>query len=189
VPVPVVPVADVPLPVVPVVPVPIPTRGRSPGGWTWPPGFTSSVVAPVPEVPVPDVPVPEVPVPEGPVPSVPVPEVPVPEVPAVPVVAAGTEMLGLTDADAPEVLASIPASEEAVPVPLALADVVSPLLSAVASPSAKASVAAVRPVVSTDPSEVESMWADAEAEPSPDDAAETSRDAEDDAEAVPSLPV
>ena len=91
--------------------------------------------------------------------------------------------------DEPAVLASIPASEAASPAPLALADVPSPLLLAVTFPSENELVEAVLPVVSTEPSESESMCPDADAEPSPTDAADTSRVADEDAEAVPSVPV
>jgi hypothetical protein len=96
---------------------------------------------------------------------------------------------GFTDADEFAVLASIPASEAAAPVPLALAPVPAPTLLASAEPSAKALDSAVRAVVSTDPSESASICALAEAEPSPTELAETSTLADDDAEAAPSVPV
>ena len=83
----------------------------------------------------------------------------------------------------------MPASEAASPAPLALADVPSPLLLAVTFPSENELVEAVLPVVSTEPSESESMCPDADAEPSPTDAADRSRLADEDAEAVPSVAV
>jgi hypothetical protein len=131
-------------------------------------------------------------------PSVPVPSpdpppvlVVPPVVPAVVAVTAGveTDTDGFTDADELAVLPSIPASEAAAPLPLALADVPGPLLLAVASPSANALVEATPVAGSTEPSELASMCAKADAEPSPTDVADTSTLAEEDAEAVPSRPV
>lgn len=100
-----------------------------------------------------------------------------------------TDIVVFTADDEFAVLASIPASEAALPVPPALADVPGPSLSAVASPSANELVEAVLSVVSTDPSELASIWEEADAEPVPADAADTSTLAAEDAEAVPSLPV
>src|SRR5215470_14396928 len=100
-----------------------------------------------------------------------------------------TVIEGFTDAEELAVLASIPASEAALPVPLALAPVPAPSLLASAEPSANALVVAVRAVVSTEPSESASMCALAEAEPSPTELAETSTLADEDADAVPSAPV
>ena len=85
-------------------------------------------------------------------------------------------------------LASIPASEAALPVPVELADAPSPLASAVPLPSANEFVEAVRSVTSVEPSVSASMCARADAEPSPEDAAETSTLAEELAEAEPSSP-
>jgi hypothetical protein len=157
-----------------------------------------AVPAPVSEVPVPPValvPLPlvaPVSVPLVPVPlvSVPVPVPPVPvSVPAVPVVVLGVEMDGFTSASAAALLLSMLAELLPLPVPLALADVPSPSLLAVASPSANASLPAVRPLVSTDPSEPASIAADDEAEPSPVELADKSICAEEEAEAAPSSPV
>jgi hypothetical protein len=64
-----------------------------------------------------------------------------------------------------------------------------PLLLAVAAPLANASVDAVLVVVSTAPSDVASMCAAAEAGPSPTEFADTFAVADEDAEAVPSVPV
>jgi hypothetical protein len=100
-----------------------------------------------------------------------------------------TVIEGLTDADELAVLASIPASEAALPVPLALAPVPDPELLASPEPSANALVVAVRAVVSTEPSESASMCDVADAEPSPTELAETSTLADEDAFAVPSVPV
>jgi hypothetical protein len=94
-----------------------------------------------------------------------------------------------TAADEFAVLASIPASEAALPVPVALAPVPAPSLLASALPSAKALVSAVRAAVSTEPSESASMCAVADAEPSPIELAETPTLADEDADAVPSSPV
>ena len=131
-------------------------------------------------------PPPLVPPPLVPPPLVPPPLVP-PPVP--PVAAVPTAIDGLAVDDELVVFASIPASEAAAPVPSALAPVSSPLLFASASPSASESVAAVLAVVSTEPSETESVCEVAEAEPSPAEFADTFAVADDDAEAVPSLPV
>jgi hypothetical protein len=100
-----------------------------------------------------------------------------------------TVTAGFTLADELAVLASIPASEAPSPVPLALAEVPAPSLLAVAVPSENAFVEAVLPVVSTEPSESASTLAEADAEPSPTDVADTSMLADEDAEAVPSVPV
>jgi len=100
-----------------------------------------------------------------------------------------TDTDGLTVAVEFDVLASIPASAAAVPVPPAAAPVPAPLLLAVAAPLANASVDAVLVVVSTAPSDVASMCAAAEAEPSPTEFADTFAVADEDAEAVPSVPV
>src|SRR5882724_6261328 len=114
-----------------------------------------------------------------------------PAVAVVPVVAAGVEtpIAGFTSAEAADVLLSMPASAAAAPVPLALADVPGPSLSAVASPLAKASALEVRAVVSTEPSELASIWAAADAEPSPTEVADRSMLADEEAEAAPSVPV
>src|SRR5262245_6406822 len=158
------------------------------------PPALSSVVAPL-DVPVPEVDVPllsvEVPVSVGgggvPVSPVAAPvspvDVPAPAsepAPAVPApgsavaVASGTDIDGFTDDEADDVLSSMSASAAALPVPAALADVSSPLLLASAVPSANELVSVVLSVVLTEPSEPASMWAEAEAEPSPADAAERS---------------
>jgi len=100
-----------------------------------------------------------------------------------------TVTAGFTLADELAVLASIPASEAASPVPLALAEVPEPLLSAVAVPSENPFVEAVLPVVSTEPLESASTVAELDAEPSPTDVADTSMLADEDAEALPSVPV
>jgi hypothetical protein len=100
-----------------------------------------------------------------------------------------TEIDGFTDADEFAVLLSMPASEAAAPVPLALAPVPAPSLLAAAEPLANALVAALRSVVSTEPSDDASICAVAEAEPSPTELAETSTLADEDAEAAPSVPV
>jgi hypothetical protein len=100
-----------------------------------------------------------------------------------------TDTDGFTDEDADEVLASMVAEPVPLPVPLALAEVPGPSLLAVASPSANESLAALLPVVSTEPSEPASICADDEAEPSPTEVADRSTCAEEEAEAVPSSPV
>src|SRR5882672_9927626 len=78
--------------------------------------------------------------------------------------AVATDTDGLAVADELDVLASIPASAAAAPVPPAAAPVPAPLLLAVALPLANASVDALRAVVSTEPSDVASVCALAEAE-------------------------
>src|SRR5262249_15161623 len=68
-----------------------------------------------------------------------------------------TVTAGFTAEEALVVLASMPASEAAAPLPLALAEVPEPELSASALPSAKLSEEALRVPVSTVPSESESI--------------------------------
>lgn len=111
--------------------------------------------------------------------------------PAVVLVRVGveTDTDGLAVAVELAVLASIPASAAAAPVPLAAAPVPAPLLLAVALPLANASVDAVLLVVSTDPSDDASTCALAEAEPSPTEFPDTFTVADEDAEALPSVPV
>src|SRR5882724_113559 len=161
------PVLEVPVP--PLAPVPVPAAGS-----------TVALLVPGP-VPVSAA----VPVPVG------VPAAGSAVAPLVPVVAAGVETViaGLTDAEAADALLSIAALAAVLPVPLALADVPGPLLLAVASPLAKASVLEVLPVVSTEPSELASICAEADAEPSPAEVADRSICADEEAEAEPSPPV
>jgi hypothetical protein len=92
----------------------------------------------------------------------------------------------LTDAEELTVLSSIPASAAASPAPSALAEVPAPSLFAAALPSASESAVAVPLAASVDELESASMCALADAEPSPDEAADTSTVEDDDAEAVPS---
>ena len=131
---------------------------------------------------------------EAPVPlvesPVPVSELPLVSPPVVGAVAAvETDTDGFTEEVADDVLLSMVASPSPLPVPLALADVPGPSLFAVASPSANELVAVLLSVVSTEPSEPASICAEAEAEPSPAEVADRSTCADDDAEAVPSVPV
>jgi hypothetical protein len=100
-----------------------------------------------------------------------------------------TDTDGLAVAVELDVLASIPASAAAVPVPPAAAPVPAPLLLAEAVPLANASVAVLLAVVSTEPSDAASVCAIAEAEPSPTEFADTFAVADEDAEALPSVPV
>ena len=167
-------------PALPLPPIVLSSKLTAPDPLPEPPTSSSVVwlvLVPVPEVlrPLSEEPVLEVagasalvPVPAvAPVPvspAVPVPlvlPVPVssPVVPAVPVVTVGveTETVGFTAAEAAESLLSMLAAPAPLPVPLALADVPGPLLLAVASPSANASLLDVRPLVSTEPSEPASI--------------------------------
>lgn len=116
---------------------------------------------------------------------------PLPPPAAVVAVSAGveTDTDGLAVAVELDVLASIPASAAAVPVPPAAAPVPAPLLLAEAVPLANASVDVLLAVVSTEPSDVASVCAIAEAEPSPTEFADTFAVADEDAEALPSVPV
>ena len=199
------------IPEVPTLPLALPlppmvlsSRLTAPDPLPAPPTLSSVVwllLVPVPELssPLSEDPVLEVPVsPPGPVPApisaavpVGVPAAGSAAVPVAVVVAAGVETViaGFTDAEAADVLLSIWALEAVLPVPLALADVPGPLLLAVASPLAKAFVLEVLPVVSTEPSELASICAEADAEPSPAEVADKSICADDDAEAEPSAPV
>lgn len=138
-------------------------------------------------LPSPDV-LPPLPVPPEPLSAL-VPPLALPPPESVGAAAVETPIDVFTDADEFAVLASIPASEAALPVPVALAPVPAPSLLASAEPSAKALVSAVRALVSTEPSESASMCDVADAEPSPTELAETPTLADEDADAVPSSPV
>lgn len=83
----------------------------------------------------------------------------------------------------------IPASAAAPPTPLELIAVPGPLMSAVALPLANASVELIRSAAFTEPSELASIRAEAEANPSKAEAAERLMLASETAEAVPSPPV
>src|SRR5262249_14179443 len=98
-----------------------------------------------------------------------------------------TDTAGFTLADELAVLASTPASEAALPVPVELADVPEPSLLASPLPSANELESAAPVVASVDASELASICASADAAPSPTEVAPTSTLAEDDAEAVPSV--
>ena len=120
---------------------------------------------------------------------VPLPVVPPAPPPAATVLVAGEFTATFTFAAELAVLASIPASEDAAPAPVALADEASPVFTASASPLAKASVLAVLSVVSIEASDAVLTSEKAAAEPSPEELADTPTLADDDAEAVPSVPV